>query len=285
MIIGKYGLKNGKIVRLKNLKLPFFDLGFLRGYSVFQFMEAHNGAIFYEKDRIKNLFNYCKEALINIGGVDYIQKLPALLKKLIEKNKLKNSSVFIRVDITAGLTSDSFRPAKNSLPNCLVFCLKSSHKKEPLSLFTYKYERPAAEAKKSQDYFLAEILLKNSPYDDVLYIDGKGNVLETSRKNIFIAKNGVVKTPAKGILKGLTRSIVLNLLRKSGEFKVKEADIALDELYGADEVFITSTSFGVFPVGRIDKKKFKSPGEITERLQEIYSNHKREYYKKLGIEI
>lgn len=285
MIIGKYGLKNGKIVRLKDLKLPFFDLGFLRGYSVFQFMEVQGGVIFYEKERIKNLFNYCKEALINIGDVDYIQNLPKLLKKLIEKNKLANSPVFIRVDITAGLTSDSFHPDKNSLPNCLVFCLKSFHKKEPLSLFSYKYERPAAGAKKSQDYFLAEILLKNSPYDDVLYIDGNGNVLETSRKNIFIVKNGVIKTPAKGILKGLTRSIVLNLLKKSGKFKVKEEDIALEELYNADEIFITSTSFGVFSVGQVDKKKFKSPGEITEQIKEIYLNHKREYYKKLGIEI
>lgn len=285
MIIGKYGLKNGKIVRLKDLKLPFFDLGFLRGYSVFQFMEAHNGVIFYEKERIRNLFNYCKEALININSVDYIQNLPLLLKKLIKKNKLGKSSVFIRVDITAGLTSDSFHPAQNSLPNCLVFCLKSSHEKEPLSLFTYKYERPAAEAKKSQDYFLAEILLKNSLYDDVLYIDGNGNVLETSRKNIFIVKNGVIKTPAKGILKGLTRGIVLNLLKKSGKFKVKEKDIALEELYNADEIFITSTSFGVFPVGQVDKKKFKSPGKTTEQIKEIYSNHKREYYKKSGIEI
>ena len=195
MIIGKYGLKNGKIVPLDDLKLPFFDLGFLRGYSVFQFMEAHNGVIFYEKERIRNLFNYCKEALIDIRGVDYIQNLPGLLKKLIKKNKLERSSVFIRVDITAGLTSDSFHPDKNSLPNCLAFCLKSSHKKEPLSLFTYKYERPAAEAKKSQDYFLAEILLKNSPYDDVLYIDSKGNVLETSRKNIFIVKKMLFRDP------------------------------------------------------------------------------------------
>src|SRR3989338_5365955 len=95
MIIGKYGLKNGKIVPLDDLKLPFFDLGFLRGYSVFQFMEAHNGVIFYEKERIRNLFNYCKEALIDIRGVDYIQNLPGLLKKLIKKKKFYNKKKFL----------------------------------------------------------------------------------------------------------------------------------------------------------------------------------------------
>lgn len=284
MIVGRYVLQNGKITPIKEAKLPIFDLGFLRGYGVCQVMEAYRGVIFRPEERIKTLFDYCKKALIDIKNADYIQKLPDLLAKLIKENGLENERVFVRADVTAGLTADSFNPDKNSEPNCFAFCFSSALKKEPLKLFTYKYEKPFPEIKKSQDYFLAQVLLKNSPFDDVLYLSKENNVLETSRKNIFMIKDGIVKTPSEGILKGMTRNIVLNILKASREFEIRETKISLDEIYLSDEVFITSTSYGVFPVGQVDKKKFKE-GVATKKISGIYSDYKKSYYKKIGVRI
>ena len=92
--------------------------------------------------------------------------------------------------------------------------------------------------------------MKSLEADDVLYFD-RGIISECPRSNIFVFnKSGELCTPANGILHGITRKQVLSLAKP--HYLVVEKDIALEEVYEASEVFITSTTKQVLPVRAID---------------------------------
>jgi len=123
----------------------------------------------------------------------------------------------------------------------------------------------------------AELLAKREAklggYDEAILLDANGFVSEGSGENIFIVKNGVVRTPplAAAILAGITRDTTIQLLREQG-IEVREDMIARDELYVADEVFLTGTAAEITPVRDIDHRKIGrgEAGPLTRRLQESF---------------
>jgi len=107
-------------------------------------------------------------------------------------------------------------------------------------------------------------------YDEAILLDQEGYVTEASGENAFLVQNGVVKTPPFGtaVLGGITRDTGLALLRDAG-VPVVEARFARDELYLADEVFLTGTAAEFTPVREIDHRRIGSgePGPVTKELQ------------------
>jgi branched-chain amino acid aminotransferase len=122
-------------------------------------------------------------------------------------------------------------------------------------------------------------------YDEAIILDTDGYVSEASGENIFIVKNGVIKTPPlTSILPGITRDSVMEISRDCG-IPVVEQRFTRDELYIADEVFLTGTAAEITPVRSVDDRIIGrgKPGEITRKLQEIFFNvvrGKDERYKK-----
>lgn len=122
-------------------------------------------------------------------------------------------------------------------------------------------------------------------YDEAIILDTDGYVSEASGENIFIVKNGVLKTPPlTSILPGITRDSVLEISKDCG-IPVIEQRFTRDELYIADEVFLTGTAAEITPVRSVDDRLIGKgkPGEITRKLQEIFFNvvrGKEERYKK-----
>lgn len=109
-------------------------------------------------------------------------------------------------------------------------------------------------------------------FDEAILLDSEGYVAEGSGENIFIVRNGVLKTPPlTSILEGITRKCVLDLAADEG-IPVKEERFTRDELYIADEAFFTGTAAEVTPIREVDGKKIGSgkPGERTKRLQKRY---------------
>jgi len=120
---------------------------------------------------------------------------------------------------------------------------------------------------------LAKRMAVKSGFEEALMLDPQGNVAEGTGENIFIVKNGVVRTPplAAAILAGITRDTTIQLLREQG-IEVREDMIARDELYVADEVFLTGTAAEITPVRDIDHRKIGrgEAGPLTRRLQESF---------------
>jgi branched-chain amino acid aminotransferase len=110
-------------------------------------------------------------------------------------------------------------------------------------------------------------------YQEAILLDGQGYVSEASGENIFVVRDGTVSTPPHGsaILGGITRDTVMRLMRGMG-MSVVERQIARDELYIADEIFMCGTAAEITPVREVDDRTIGSGGrgEITRRVQERY---------------
>ncbi len=109
-------------------------------------------------------------------------------------------------------------------------------------------------------------------YDEALMLDVDGYVAEASGENVFIVKDGKIKTtPLTSILPGITRDTVITLAKDHG-IPVSEERFTRDELYTADEAFFTGTAAEITPVREVDNRKIGpgKPGPITTRLQQIF---------------
>ncbi len=120
---------------------------------------------------------------------------------------------------------------------------------------------------------LAKRMALKSGFDEALMLDPQGMVAEGTGENIFVVKRGVVRTPptSAAILEGITRDTAITLMREQG-VEVREEPIARDELYIADEVFLTGTAAEITPVRDIDHRKIGrgEAGPVTRRLQEAF---------------
>jgi len=107
--------------------------------------------------------------------------------------------------------------------------------------------------------------------ETALVLDTNGNIAEGPGFNVFAVKNGQLKTPAFGVLPGITRQTVFDLCKEAG-LMVAAADLPRDELNEADEVFITSTAGGIMPVTRVDGSSIGSGrvGIVTRQLMDLY---------------
>ena len=110
-------------------------------------------------------------------------------------------------------------------------------------------------------------------YDEAVMLNGAGFVAEGTGENIFVVRDGVVRTPApsSGILAGVTRDSVMRLLGDHGT-PVEEAQVMRSDLYRADELFFTGTAAEVTPIREVDDRMIAdgAPGAITKQAQEMY---------------
>jgi branched-chain amino acid aminotransferase len=103
-------------------------------------------------------------------------------------------------------------------------------------------------------------------------LDTDGYVAEGSGENIFMVRNGVIKTPPlTAILEGITRETIMQLAAERG-MKLVEERFTRDELYIADEAFFTGTAAEITPIREVDNRKIGSgkPGPITQKLQTAF---------------
>ena len=121
---------------------------------------------------------------------------------------------------------------------------------------------------------LAKREATNSGYDEAIMLTEQGRVSEGSGENIFIVEDGVLVTPPvyDAVLKGITRQSLMEIAEEMG-IPVKERTLLRDELYTADEVFLTGTAAEITPVVNIDQRKIsKGPGPITKELRNAFFN-------------
>ena len=114
---------------------------------------------------------------------------------------------------------------------------------------------------------------KAAGFDNALVLDMQGNVAETATSNIFLAKDGVVKTPVPNgtFLNGITRQRVIKLLRESG-VPVEECSLRYEDFEQADEIFMSGNYSKCMPVTRIDNRTLQ-PGPLFRRARELYMDY------------
>lgn len=122
---------------------------------------------------------------------------------------------------------------------------------------------------------LARVEALKAGFDEAIMLNTSGMVVEASAENVFIVKDGRLATPptSSGALSGVTRDSIMQLAKAEG-IACEERNIARDELYIADEVFLTGTAAEVKPVGEIDNRTIGrdsgKPGKITKQMKTLF---------------
>jgi branched-chain amino acid aminotransferase len=120
---------------------------------------------------------------------------------------------------------------------------------------------------------LARVEALKNGYDEAIMLNSSGKVAEGSAENIFIIKNGIIKTPPLNadILNGITRDSLIQLIKVNG-IKLVEKNITVKEMLKADEIFMTGTAAEVKSVTKINKTLIGNGkiGNITKKLQKAF---------------
>lgn len=120
---------------------------------------------------------------------------------------------------------------------------------------------------------LARVEAIKAGFDEAIMLNSAGMVVEASAENIFIVKDNSLATPptTSGALAGVTRDSVMAIAKENG-FDCDVRDISRDELYIADEVFLTGTAAEIKPVGEIDSRAVGDGmvGKVTKHLKKLF---------------
>ena len=247
------------------------DVAVLRGYSAFEALRTYNRRPFHLDKHLTRLYRSAE--LIELEIPWSRESLAAIIREVIERNTYKHAA--IRILVTGGESEDSILPTGKPTLAVLITALGERDMErfaQGYRLITTRLQRTEPDAK-TTNYVVAIRALKEAARrnaSDALYVDEQGHVLEATRSNFFIFRGDTLITPGAGVLKGITRNVVLDLAME--RFPIEERPILLDELALADEAFITSSSKEIMPVVQIDELKIGKglPGRRTYELEQRF---------------
>ncbi|HEC25730.1 MAG TPA: branched-chain amino acid transaminase [bacterium] len=287
------GLKvwmDGEFVDYENAKVPInshslhYGLGAFEGIRCY---ETKNGipAVFRLDEHIDRLFNSCRILQIS---VPYEKKeIKDAITEVVKLNKF--NECYIRPIVFVGDNGGLGIYIKDYDTRVAVSAwywgayLGDEALRSGIRAKVSSYARFHANTfmgmSKSTGQYINSILAKKEVvdvgYDEAIMLDTSGFVCEASGENIFIYSGGCIKTPPlSSVLPGITRNSIIEVIERETDIEVKEEGITRDELYIADEVFLTGTAAEVTPVREIDERKIGigRAGEISLRLQDIFFN-------------
>ncbi len=262
---GYYSWYNGEFNLTERIQISSNDLGLLRGYGLFDYFRTYQGKVFqwdWYWERFENSAKLLKIPLKYSKSEVY----DIMMELMSKTNK---PDIAFRFLLTGGDSLDSSTMVSPNLlirTESVVEIERLSYEKG-IAIITHHFLRDMPEIK-STDYkrvmFLQEEI-KNAGAMDVLY-HINGVLSELSRSNVFLVKDGIIKTPKTGILKGITRRTIIELAKP--EFQVQEIEVDISDLFTADEVFTTSSNKKVLPITKIDGKQIGngSCGKVTTKL-------------------
>ena len=283
--IGKIWM-NGTLVPFKDAKVHVLTHALHYSTSIFEGIRCYNtpngSAIFRLPEHIDRFFNSAKSYGMKIR---YTKKqINDAIIKTVKASKLKEC--YIRPLAYYGYGTMGLTPTLNKVDisiSCWEWKMgeskagKVSGAKCKISKWIRIDSRSQPmQAKSAANYSnaaLARVEALKNGYDEAIMLNYKGNIAEGSAENIFIVKNGMIKTPplTADILDGITRNSVIRLI-KSKKRKLVEKNITVNELLKADEVFMTGTAAEVKSVTKINKTTIGDgkPGKITKELQKSF---------------
>lgn len=258
-----------------------YGVGTFEGIRAYQRSDGRT-ALFRLREHIERLLDSCMICTMDCAFTR--DQLMAACIEVVKSNKM--TSCYLRPLVYLGygaLGLGSLEPPVRTMVACYEWGaylgddgLKRGIKCM-ISGFTRANSNAAMNKGKICGQYVSSVLAKRmankSGFEEALMLDPQGYVAEGTGENIFIVKHGIVRTPpsSSAILSGITRDTTLHLLREHG-IEVREETISRDELYIADEVFLTGTAAEITPVRDIDHRKIGrgEAGPVTRRLQESY---------------
>ena len=268
---------NGKLVDEGDARLSVFDHGTLYGDGVFEGIRIYSGRIFQCQTHVDRLFQSARKIRLPIEQTK--AKIVEAMHETIAANDVSDG--YIRLVVTRGAGTLGLNPFRCPTPS--TFIIADSITMYPqemydngMAVIIAKTVRVSANMLdpciKSLNYLnniCAKIEALDAGVAEAIMLNVKGNVAECTGENIFIVKDAQVITPGTdaGILVGVTRGLVIRLAKELG-LTVIEQTVTPDDLWAADECFLTGTAAEVIAVTKIDETTIGDGkvGEITTKL-------------------
>ncbi len=285
--VGKIWM-NGKLVPFKDAKVHVLTHALHYSTAVFEGIRCYktpNGsAIFRLSEHVDRLFNSAKM---------YAMKMPYTKKQITDAiiKTVKASTLkecYIRPIAYYGYGKLGLTPTQNKV-DCSIACWEWKMGESKAGKFSgarckisswVRIDSTAQpmKAKAASNYAnaaLARVEALRDGYDEAIMLNSQGKIAEGSAENIFIVKNGQILTPtlSADVLEGITRDSVIKIIEENGG-EVNETNVERDDLYVADEVFMTGTAAEVKSVTEIDQAVIGNgkPGKITKELQKAFTD-------------
>ena len=271
---------NGRLVHRDQAGISPFDSAVQGGDAVWEGLRLYNGRIFKLHEHLDRLH---RSALaLSFPEIPPREKIIDEIRRTLGANKMRDG-VHIRLTLTRGvkITSGMDPRLNQSAPTLIVLAEHKGpvYEKRGLKLITSNFRRPPPQVLDPRIHhanllnsILAKIEANNAGADDALMLDLRGFVAETNATHIFIVRRGELATSrVVACPEGITRATVLEIC-SAENIACVEADLALDDVYGADEMFCTGTMGELAAVTKVDDRIIGNGavGQTTERLSQLY---------------
>ncbi len=272
---------NGELKHRDQAGISPFDSAVQGGDAVWEGLRLYHGRIFKLHEHLVRLRNSARA--LSFAQIPSDEEIIEQIKRTLVANRMRDG-VHIRLTLTRGLkVTSGMDPRLNQNGSTLI--VLAEHKppvyaKTGLSLITSSIRRPPPEILDCRIHhanllnsILAKIEANNAGADDALMLDTRGFVAETNATHLFIVSGGRIATSfVRACPEGITRATVFELCAANG-IRCEEADLALPELRGADEVFCTGTMGELAAVTQVDGQTIGDGlvGAVTMRLSALYA--------------
>jgi branched-chain amino acid aminotransferase len=285
---------NGRICSEQDAAISVFDHGFLFGEGVYEVVRTYDGSLFLLDRHFRRLRTSAAMITLDLGMTDL--ELESITRETMEAYRAgpggsdPGGELYVRILVTRGIGEMTYNPAKSPAPS-LVIIVKTllatpasvydDGVKVALVSVVRNHPRSVDPRIKSNNLLnnalAMQEALRHNAFEAVLR-NYRGELAECSQSNLFVIKNGTALTPAldAGLLAGITREFVEEVAGGAG-IPMRDAVLHDEDLFGADEVFLTSTSREIVPVVRVDDRTIGRgrPGPLTRRLHAAYRQQAR----------
>jgi branched-chain amino acid aminotransferase len=269
---------DGKWCDRNTAMVSVYDHGLLYGDGVFEGIRAYGGKIFRLAQHLERLYDSAKSIWLTIPMPR--EEMASITEEAVRRSGIADA--YLRHVVTRGVGDLGLDPRKCPKPSILI--IVDTIKLWPeqvydagLNVVTAGTPIPQRESLsprvKSLNYLphiLAKIEGIHAGADEVLMLDSAGSVAEGSGQNIFVVKDGLLRTPPPfaGILKGVTRDVVIEIAIQAG-YQVEESILNRYDVYTADEAFFTGTASEVVAIRQVDGRVIGAgkAGPITRDIR------------------
>ncbi len=278
---------DGRIVPLSEARVPVSDRGFLFADSVFETVRTYDHVPFLLGDHLDRLRRSANKLLLPVPWSD--QHLSAVVADLLADWPASEEAV-LRIMVTRGEGGNGIALPEPQNPRLVVLCrplvaLSSELYRRGVKVVVPSSTRGkhhAVPADVKSGSYLANVLALAEARSlggfEALLRGADGSLSEATTSNLFLVKDGILLTPGVGdqILPGITRALVL-VLAQSMNLVASEGRVTEQQLFSADEVFLTSSLKEVLPVCAVGDHVVgrEVPGPLTRELMEAFASRTR----------
>ncbi len=281
----RFILHNEEIHKASEKLLSPGQVGLLSGWGVFSTIKVKDGVLFAFE---RHWARICRDAgLLRVPLPADPERVRASLNRLVEKNGAHSSTMRVVIVRNRGGMWEGPDPSRSS--DLIAFTAESHDWGDSARLEYVPQARHAASmfaGTKTLSWAMNLVWLEAAQsrgFDEVILLNERGEIAECTSANIFAANENEVWTPplTSGCLPGITRELLLGEVRAPG-VRVIEKALTPKDLESASEVFITSTTRGLLPVGTIGDRSIPNTGPARESLRAAFLAYEREYVTRAG---